>query len=65
MLIITVSSRWISMNAQNSNKRNLLVAMAFPSHDACADGWPVSISPDIAVAGFPPPYVCCENGFIL
>lgn len=53
------------MNAENSNSRNLLVAMARPSHEACADGWPVSISPDIAVAGFPAPYGCCENGLML
>lgn len=52
------------MNAENSKRRNLLVAIARPSHEAWADGCPASISPDIAVAGLPP-YGCCENGLML
>lgn len=62
--MLTISSRWTSMKAENSNRRNLLVAIVRPSHEAWADGCPASISPDIAVAGFPP-YGCCENGLIL
>lgn len=52
------------MKAENSSRRNLLVAIVRPSHDAWADGWPASISPDIAVAGLPP-YGCWENGLML
>lgn len=64
IILHTTSSRRTSMKAENSNRRNLLVAIVRPSHDACADGCPASISPDIAVAGLPP-YGCCENGLML
>lgn len=61
---LTTSSLCTSMKAENSSRRNLLVAIVLPSHEAWADGCPASISPDIAVAGFPP-YGCCENGLML
>lgn len=64
-IIFTVSSLWISINAKNSNNRNLWVAIALPSHAACAGGWPASISPDIAVDVLPLEYGCCENGLML
>lgn len=64
-IILTVSSRWISTYAENSNKRNLCVAIALPSHGACAGGCPASISPDTAVAGLPAGYGGWAKGFIL
>lgn len=54
------------MYAENSSNRNLCVAIARPSHGACAGGWPVSISPETAVAGLPAGYgETWANGFIL
>ncbi|KNC26882.1 hypothetical protein FF38_10923 [Lucilia cuprina] len=64
-IILTISSRLISINAENSNNLNLCVAIALPSHGSCAGGSPASISPDTAVDGLPAGYGCCANGFIL
>lgn len=63
--ILTISSRRISINAENSNNLNLCVAIARPSHGSWAGGRPASISPDTAVDGLPAGYGCCANGFIL
>lgn len=46
---LTISgSRWCSMNAENSTKRSLCVAIALPSHGGTLGGW---ISDDTAVDG--------------
>lgn len=46
---LTISgSRWCSMNAENSTKRSLCVAIALPSHGGTLGGW---ISEDTAVEG--------------
>lgn len=50
---LTMSSRRISINAENSSNLNLWVAIARPSHGSCAGGRPASISPDTAVDGLP------------
>lgn len=63
--ILTISSLWISMYAENSSNRNLWVAIARPSHGAWAGGWPVSMSPETAVAGLPAGYGGWANGLIL